>query len=114
MRNGLDELDAALGIDEWAFLDECAKQDWLFTDDEIIDEVSRITLYDLFKCGVCGHPWEDHPTTCANYRRKNKCVYLRLRASKIINLKYIFEIARDNGWVEYHTFESWGSNKNPF
>jgi len=69
--------------------------------DEAIKVIDSMNIYNLFKCGVCGYPHNDHPETCSQYHNNYYYVGLCVIASSLKRYDHVFKLAYRNG------FEKW-------
>jgi hypothetical protein len=69
-------------------------------EDCVDDYLAEHTIYDLFKCSMCGVSWTDHNSTCFYDHKKKYFDELRVIASSMEKHKSVFEVAKRNGFIE--------------
>jgi hypothetical protein len=71
------------------------------SDEELLEEYLQFnSVYDLFKCGMCGHSWIEHDSSCMRHDKRAIFNLMRLTASKMDKYKRTFEMAKRNGYQE--------------
>jgi hypothetical protein len=66
--------------------------------DLLAERIHDMGVYNLFHCGVCGVPWEQHEPSCANHQRKAEILSVRPLVADRPEFRSVFESAYRNGF----------------